>query len=611
MAESHTDAGEPGRAAPPASEEPGLSGAEAALRALQHVVQRERRLEALRRTALLDSPAEEAFDRLAWLATKAIDVPVALVTLVDKDRQFFKSCVGLPPPWCDVRQTPLTHSFCMHVVATGEPLVIEDARLHPVLRENLAVDQLRVVAYAGMPLTASQGETLGTFCVIDHVPRAWTDDDLEVLADLAASVMVEIELRAMRQLELHAREREAAHAELEAARRRLGLLAELSIVLAELRQEHGALDRAARLCVPVVADGCAFDVLEDDGRLRRVSVSHVDAREEERLRTEARPPLLLASEPEQASEVTGHLRLTGSEGSSLRVPLTGRGRVLGAASFTTVPPRRLGELEVELARDVARRVALALDNARLHEESLEAIRLRDRFLAIASHELRTPLTALRLQTQSLLRGAGDARRAPSAGQVAEKVRMIARQVARLGDLVDELLDISRISEGRLAFRLEAVDLLALVREVADGFSEELARAGSALVLRGAAGAVVGRWDRLRLEQVVTNLLANAVKYGQGRPVTVALEADAHSAWLTVSDEGIGIAARDQARIFERFERAVSEQHYGGFGLGLWIVREIVRQLGGTISVHSAPGAGASFTVELPREPTAEGPRLLH
>src|SRR5690349_13484911 len=122
-----------------ASVQPSGVDAEATLREVQEALRRKHRLDALRRTALLDTPSEEAFDRLARLATRMLNVPVALVTLVDRDRQFFKSCVGLPSPWCDVRQTPLTHSFCMHVVATGEPLVIEDARQHPVLRDNLAV----------------------------------------------------------------------------------------------------------------------------------------------------------------------------------------------------------------------------------------------------------------------------------------------------------------------------------------------------------------------------------------------------------------------------------------------------------------------------------------
>ncbi|WP_343211061.1 sensor histidine kinase [Archangium violaceum] len=129
--------------------------------------------------------------------------------------------------------------------------------------------------------------------------------------------------------------------------------------------------------------------------------------------------------------------------------------------------------------------------------------------------------------------------------------------------------------------------------------------------RGLNSPVVGRWNRLRLEQVVVNLLTNAIKYGQGRPITLKLEVDENHVWITVRDEGIGIAPRDQERIFERFERAVSEQHYGGFGLGLWIVREIVHRLGGSVSVTSRQGSGSAFTVELPRGPVPNPVSLLH
>ncbi len=154
------------------------------------------RLAALHRTALLDSPADVAFDRLTRLATRILDVPVALVSLVDEERQFFKSCLGLPEPWASARETPLSHSFCQHAVASGQPLVIEDARLHPLVRDNLAIPDLGVVAYAGIPLVTADGYVLGSFCVIDHQPRAWTDWELAVLTDLAASAMTAIERQA-------------------------------------------------------------------------------------------------------------------------------------------------------------------------------------------------------------------------------------------------------------------------------------------------------------------------------------------------------------------------------------------------------------------------------
>jgi hypothetical protein len=152
------------------------------------------RLDALRATGLLDSPRERRFDRHAELAAQVLGAPVALVSLVDEDRQFFKSCLGLPEPWSSARETPLTHSFCQHAVARRQPLVVEDAREDAVLHDNLAIRDLDVVAYAGVPLFDDDGNALGTLCVIDDKPRVWTDRQIEMLASIAAAVRAEIAL---------------------------------------------------------------------------------------------------------------------------------------------------------------------------------------------------------------------------------------------------------------------------------------------------------------------------------------------------------------------------------------------------------------------------------
>lgn len=153
------------------------------------------RLAELYFSALLDSPLEEPFDRITRLAQRVLEVDVALISLVDRDRQFFKSQVGLPQPWAESRQTPLSHSFCQYAVATEQRFVVENARDHMTVRDNLAIDALGVVAYAGEPLTTSRGNVLGTLCVIDNQPREWTDAELELLAELTALAMTEIEFR--------------------------------------------------------------------------------------------------------------------------------------------------------------------------------------------------------------------------------------------------------------------------------------------------------------------------------------------------------------------------------------------------------------------------------
>ena len=159
------------------------------------VVRDPARLAALRRTALLDTASEAAFDRLTRLVMIILNVPVALVSLVDEDRQFFKSCVGLPEPWASRRETPLSHSFCQHTITSNEPLLIADARVHPLVSDNLAIPDLNVIAYAGIPLILPDGSAIGSLCAIDTHPRWWTADEVNILRDLALSAVTEVELR--------------------------------------------------------------------------------------------------------------------------------------------------------------------------------------------------------------------------------------------------------------------------------------------------------------------------------------------------------------------------------------------------------------------------------
>jgi signal transduction histidine kinase len=225
-----------------------------------------------------------------------------------------------------------------------------------------------------------------------------------------------------------------------------------------------------------------------------------------------------------------------------------------------------------------------------------AIQARDDVLAIASHELKTPLTALRLPVEALLRGRAGAPPLP-----AEKARAIERQLLRITALVNALLDVSRIHEARLELKPERVELAALVREVAARFAAEAELAGSRIEV-DAPAPVHGRWDRQRVEQIVGNLLANAVKYGEARPIVVRVSGDERSVRVDVVDQGVGIAPMEQARIFGRFERGGASHGYGGLGLGLWIARELARAMGGGLGVRSEVGAGSTFTVELPLGP---------
>jgi PAS domain S-box-containing protein len=234
----------------------------------------------------------------------------------------------------------------------------------------------------------------------------------------------------------------------------------------------------------------------------------------------------------------------------------------------------------------------------VEEELQQAVRARDEFLAVASHELRTPLTSLKLGVQHLIRQGSAGRESVPSQLVVTRAEQVNRQIARLEKLIHNLLDVSRINTGRIELEVEPVDLGEVVREAASRLGEDARRAGCLLSLRIEEG-VVGRWDRLRLEQVASNLLSNALKYGGGQPVEVRVHRAGLHAYLVVRDHGVGISPEHHARIFRRFERAVSGRNYSGFGLGLWIVRQIIEALGGHIELQSEESKGSCFTVMLP------------
>jgi signal transduction histidine kinase len=244
----------------------------------------------------------------------------------------------------------------------------------------------------------------------------------------------------------------------------------------------------------------------------------------------------------------------------------------------------------------------------MYKRTQDAMRLREDFLSVASHELRTPLTSLQLQLQSLLASAARGQRAPMSPRDEGKLRRAARSTERLSELVETLVDVSRLASGNLSITREPVDLQVAARAAVDRFSDEAARVSCELILtvRGLNGTpegpIVGLWDRQRLEQMVGSLLSNALKYGVGKPIEVELSA--HEGWaeICVRDHGMGIAGTDLERIFGRFERAVPVRNYGGLGLGLYMTREIAQSHGGSIQARSTPGEGSSFTIRLPLEP---------
>ena len=276
------------------------------------------------------------------------------------------------------------------------------------------------------------------------------------------------------------------------------------------------------------------------------------------------------------------------------LPLLGGAGPLGALMLGFKRERSLDEEERAFLLALGQQTAHALERAKLYEAERAAVQTREDFLSVAGHELRTPLTSLKLQLQMLERTLSPASR----DEIGRRLEVMDRQVERLEALVASLLDVGRLSAGRLQLQLSEVDLGALTREVLERLADVFERARCQVTFE-AEPEVRGQWDAGRLDQVMVNLLTNAAKYGAGHPVHVRVERAGNLARLTVRDEGIGIAPEVLPRIFGRFERGVSDRQYGGLGLGLYISRELMRSMDGEVRVHSRLGEGSTFTVELP------------
>ena len=402
------------------------------------------------------------------------------------------------------------------------------------------------------------------------------------------------------------------------------LLADSSAALASSLDYEETLRQVAELAVPRMADWCGVEILSGDGALEQLAVAHIDP-EKRKLAKEWRrrwPPqpdstpyqVVRSGTPELLTEITAEMiaagtpdleqrRVTNELGlrSAMVVPLIVEKRPIGVLSFVTAESeRRYDGNDLVLATEIARRASLAIENARAYSEARAAVETRDNFLAIASHELRTPLSALSVLISSLGRAASRGRLLTLTPEVlSEKLSKAERQMAQVARLVDRLLDVSRLSTRDLQLDREETDLGEIVRDVISRFEDAATDAGCRIALQ-ASGTPVGYWDRGRLDQVVTNLVGNAIKYAPGAPITVSITAGAlRNVRLTIRDEGPGIPLEHQERIFGQFERATDSDSQPGMGLGLWLVRRIVTAHGGAVTVDSPPGGGATFSVVLP------------
>jgi signal transduction histidine kinase len=341
------------------------------------------------------------------------------------------------------------------------------------------------------------------------------------------------------------------------------------------------LEAVGRCSLGVLGDVCTVDRVSESPPTRILEVRTL-------------PDAWMEAPVALAATVRAEVRFEG-ERSRISVPIGMRGDRFGVLSFARCDGAAHGAADLSLAQELGERLSLAIRNAREHMALAAALGDRERLISIAAHELRNPLCSVRFCLQTLERNG-----AALASPAAKMLEIMARGERKIARLIDDLLDLGRIRTGQMEMELSPFDLCDVVRDVSALMEAQTVDVGSSLNLE-LDGPVVGCWDRARLDQVVSNLLANAFKYGQGRPVIVRAGVDRQRevGWLAVVDQGLGIERELQEGIFEPFKRGTSIGHREGLGLGLFIVRGIVEQLGGAVRVDSRPGVGSTFVVELP------------
>lgn len=536
-----------------------------------------RRLDVLRDLNLLDSAVEEAYDRLTRLASKITNSPISLVSLIDADRQFFLSLIGLPENVARDRQTPLSHSFCKHVVEDNSPLIIEDAREHPVLKDNLAIPELGVISYLGMPLTTSDGTCLGSFCVIDTVPRKWSEREIEIVRELAVSVMAEIELR------IQIESRKKIEAELRSSKSRTQ-----SIIA-------GAMDGV------IVIDDQSRIMQWNEQAAQIFGWSHSEAVGRSLAETIIPPTFREA----HLTGVQHHQR-------------TGEGPILNQRIEIRALHRRGHEFHVELSvsplseghqtyysafvRDISEEKARQAELQEAKELAEHATLAKSTFLANMSHEIRTPLNSI-IGLSSLLM---DSEMAP---EHAEYVLAVSRSGRSLLEIINNILDFSKLEAGRLELEEQPFILSDFLQSTIELLDNESRQKGLELrwnISDDTPEAYIG--DVTRLRQVLVNLLSNAVKFTQYGGVSIQVNGDLADfdhfrLHFLIKDSGIGIPENRIDQLFEAFSQvdASVTRRYGGTGLGLAICRELVELMGGRIWVESKLGSGSTFhfSVTLP------------
>jgi PAS domain S-box-containing protein len=557
----------------------------------------------------LDTLMNESVSLVA--ETLGVEFCKVLELVPEQDELLVRAGVGWKPgvvgnTW--VSASPASQAG--YTLRTAVPVLVGDLQTEtrflgmPILHEHGVVSGMTVVIHG-------RDRSFGVLGAHTAERRSFSQDDANFLQAVANVLAAAID-------------RKRGEDALRESEARFRAMADASNVLAASLDYQTTLQNVARLTVPFLADWCTVDLLAEDGSLDQVAVAHTDPAKVEWARklrqmypTDMQAPggvskVIRTGEPEIYPSIPDemlvagardeeHLRLSREVGltSAMIVPLVARGRTLGALSFVAAESRRhYTPADLPVAEELARRAALAVDNARLYHEAQEAVHIRDEFLSIAAHELKTPVTSLLAYSQVLQRRVERERTASERDKRAIKV--IGEQASRLSRLIASLLDLSRIETGHFVLERRKVDLVALARRVVEEAQPTVDRHELAFSAPDEPVPIEG--DDLRLEQVIQNLLQNAVKYSpEGGPIEVKVAREGEYAAIAVTDHGIGIPAASQSQLFQRFFRAgnVDASNISGMGIGLYVVKEIVSRHGGDVRVSSVEHQGTTFRVRLP------------
>ncbi|HEY9194334.1 MAG TPA: ATP-binding protein [Methyloversatilis sp.] len=549
----------------------------------------ESRIAALRESGLLDTPAESSFDDLVAITAQVCSTPIALISLVDRERQWFKARIGL-----DATETPRDIAFCAHAILQPDIMVVGDALSDDRFSDNpLVTGPTGIRFYAGAPLVVAGGHRIGTLCVIDHVPRQLDDGQRNSLAALARQVVALIELGCKASALQEATARQSLF-EQQLQRFNDEMTALVALRTRELQSER---DRA-ELYFDIA--GSMMMVTDTNGRIERANrrVAEVLRRPDSSLQgkdwfelcfpEDERPDARRFFRSLIGGEHPGDRRFRG------RV-ITADGRIRTIAWHTSrlVDSRGVTTGLLGVGEDITARLEAEEHLRRTLEELERSNMALQQFVHVASHDLREPINSILNFAKLLVRDRGQ----QDDARTARYVDFILAGGQRLRKLVDDLLAYVRIDNSEA--RLGRVELDEILEETRQSLADAIERSGASLKSEGLPAI---RGDRTLIGLLLQNLISNAIKFrrpGERPRVVIRSECDAHELRICVIDNGIGIPDGYQERIFGVFQRLHARSEYEGTGLGLALCRRIADMHGARLTVQSEDGHGSCFTLTLP------------